>query len=320
MPDVQNNVISDCADHLALTVSELMSIAASAPRRYYVWKVDKKRGPEKRTLCHPARELKPVQYYFLHHVLHDLVVHPAATAYVSGSSIKKNAEAHVRSRVMLKLDFEDFFNSLKVGNWRKYAADTFPIWTPDELDFSCRILFWGAGSSNPRCLAIGAPTSPLLSNALMYEVDVKLQSFADQAGLTYTRYADDITFSSCGELDRDRTIMAVRRALARAEYTSVSLKTEKTILVSNRFARRVTGLVITPDNKVSLGRDRKRTISAMVHHARERKLAAADWPKLAGLLAFAMDVEPTFVTTLKRKYTPEFIEAIMHQGTREILV
>lgn len=312
MSDERANIIKDCADHLALTVSEVMSIAATAPRRYYVWEVDKRSGPEKRTLCHPARELKPIQHYFLHRLLHDLPVHPAATAYVSGSSIKKNAAAHVRSRVILKLDFADFFNSLKVGNWRKFAADHFPDWTRDEIDFSCRVLFWGAGSYTPRCLAIGSPTSPLISNVLMYEVDVKLQAFADETGLVYTRYADDITFSSQAELDRDRTIMAVRRALVRADYTTVRIKDEKTILVSNRFARRVTGLVITPDHRISLGRDRKRKISAMVHHARQRKLPADSWPKLAGLLAFAMDVEPTFVDALRRKYSPELIEAILH--------
>jgi RNA-directed DNA polymerase len=316
LPENRENLIKNCADYLSLTVGEVLSIAATAPRRYYVWQVEKRSSVDRRTLCHPARELKPLQHYFQRHVLHKLAIHPAATAYVKGGSIKCNATAHVQSRVILKLDFEDFFNSIKVSNWRKYAADFFPGWTADEVEFSCRILFWGRNSYTPRCLAIGAPTSPLLSNALMFEVDVELQDFANRFGLVYTRYADDITLSTRGELDRDKAIVAVQRALSRAKYTSVRLKAEKTILVSSKFARRVTGLVITPEKRLSLGRDRKRTISAMVHHAYCRKLNAEELPRLSGLLAFAMDVEPTFISMLRRKYSVELIEWIIRYGTR----
>ena len=308
-------LIRDCANDLALTVGELMSIAKTAPKRYYVWELAKRSGNGTRTVCHPARELKTVQHYFLNEVLTELPVHPSAAAYVPGSSIRKNAGVHVRSRVIMKLDFADFFNSLKVVNWRRYANQHFPYWSEDELDFSCRILFWGAGTYNPKCLAIGAPTSPLLSNALMYDVDVTLTAYADETNLRYTRYADDITFSSGGFLDYDLTLTAVRRALLRAQNTSVRLNDDKTVLVSKKSARRVTGLIITPDNRVSLGRDRKRLIGAMVHHAFRKSLAPADWPKLAGLLAFAADAEPVFIERLRAKYTPDLLERIMRYGS-----
>ncbi len=305
-----DNIITYCANNLSLTIGEVLAIANTGPRRYYVWQVAKRSGG-KRTLCHPARELKPIQHFFLRCILYDLPIHPAATAYVNGSSIKKNALAHRCSRVILKLDFEEFFDSLRVENWLKYAAHHFIKWTPEELDFSCRILFWGGRSNTPERLAIGAPTSPLLSNALMYDVDVKLQTYAEQTSLVYTRYADDITFSSNGAIDRDGTISAVREALAQAAYTSVRLNYEKTILASSKVARRITGLVVTPDHKISLGRHRKRTLSAMVHHARDRKLTPEAYSKLAGLLAFASDVEPTFIETLRRKYSSELIDRIM---------
>jgi RNA-directed DNA polymerase len=311
-------LIRDCADALGLTVGEVMSIAKTAPKRYYIWEVAKRSGNGTRTICHPARELKAIQYYFLNEVLTDLPIHSSATAYVHGSSITKNAKVHVRSRVIMKLDFADFFNSLKVANWRRYADQQFPNWSRDELDFSCRILFWGDGTYSPKCLAIGAPTSPLLSNALMYEVDVNLAAYAAKANLKYTRYADDITFSSRKFLEYDATLAAVKRALARARNTSVRVNDSKTIIVSKRSARRVTGLVITPDKKISLGRDRKRLISAMVHRAYCKSLATADWPKLAGLLAFAADAEPAFIERLRAKYPPDLLEWIMRYGTRGI--
>jgi hypothetical protein len=311
-------LIHDCASDLALTTGEVMAIAKTAPKRYYVWEIEKRSGKGTRIVCHPARELKAAQYYFLHEVLDDLPIHPAATAYVRGSSIRKNARAHVKSRVIMKLDFADFFNSLKVGNWKRYARDHFPEWSSEELDFSCRILFWGANSYKPRCLAIGAPTSPILSNALMYEVDVALAEYAESAGLRYTRYADDITFSSRGWLDYEATLATVRRTLQVARNTSIRINDEKTILASSKTARRVTGLVITPENKISLGRERKRLISAMVHHTYLRRLEAGDWPKLAGLLAFAADAEPAFVRRLQTKYSVDLIQRILQHRISEI--
>lgn len=308
-------LIRDCANELALTVGELLSIAKTAPKRYYVWEIAKRSGGGMRTVCHPARELKAVQYYFLDQVLEDLPIHPCATAYVAGSSIKKNASVHTNSRVIMKLDFASFFNSLEVAAWRKYSRRYFPEWSQEELDFSCRILFWGAGAYNPQCLAIGAPTSPLLSNALVYEIDVELSAYAARKDLRYTRYADDITFSSEGFLDYGSAIEVVKGALRRARYTSVQLNEAKTILVSKKSSRRVTGLVITPDNEISLGRDRKRLISAMVHHVRRRSLPTADLRKLAGLLAFATDVEPAFVERLRSKYSAELIAWIYSNGT-----
>lgn len=308
------NLVRDCADDLALTVGELLSIARTAPKRYFVWQVDKRSGAGKRTICHPARELKAVQYYFLHRILFDLPVHPAATAYVSGSSIKKNATVHAESRVIMKLDFSDFFTSLKVSNWKQYAKQKFREWSDDELEFSCRILFWGIGTVRPICLAIGAPTSPLLSNALMYEVDVELAKYADANGLKYSRYADDITFSSKGWLDYELTLEAVKRSLLTAKNSSIRINEEKTVLVSNKFARRITGLNITPDNSVSLGRDRKRLISAMVHRVSNNMLPENEFPKLVGLLSFALDVEPSFVRRMEKKYSYDLICYIMRNS------
>lgn len=311
-------LIRDCAANLTLTVGEIMSIAKTAPKRYYVWEIPKRSGKGSRTVCHPARELKRIQYYFLNYVLCKLPIHASATAYVAGSSIKNNAKIHANSRVIMKIDFSDFFTSLKVENWRRYALEYFPEWSEEELDFSCHILFWGQGSYRPKCLAIGAPTSPLISNALMYEVDLNLSSYATTKNMNYSRYADDITFSSRGFLDYEATMSAVKIALLQARNTSVQINREKTVLASSSSTRRVTGLVITPNKKISLGRDRKRLISAMVHHAYCRSLAPADWPKLAGLLAFAADVEPEFIERLNVKYPPGLIRWILRYGTREV--
>jgi RNA-directed DNA polymerase len=301
MLDLSENIIDFCARELGLATSEVLAIAATAPKRYFVWTIPKRSGGD-RIVCHPARELKVIQEIFLSKILNDLPIHDSAMAYTKGRSIKKNAISHLDSRVILKLDFTDFFNNLLVEHWRMYAADYFPHWTPPERHFAEQILFWGAQTYAPKCLAIGAPTSPMISNALMFEIDARLCAFAEAKKLVYTRYADDITFSSKAHLAKEETISEVRTALATAKYTKIRLNDAKTTIVSNRFARRVTGLTLTPDFRISLGRERKRLISAMVHRSLQGKLDHDETKKLSGLLAFSLDVEPTFIESLKKKY------------------
>ena len=94
------------------------------------------------------------------------------------------------------------------------------------------------------------------------------------------------------------------------EYPRLTLNVAKTRLASKATLRRVTGLVIANDGTLSLGRDRKRLISAMVHHAITGKAEAFTVTHLAGLLSFAKDVEPSFVDALGQKYGVTTIAAL----------
>jgi len=306
----KHSLIRTCALATGLTINEVVRIAGIGPKRYKIYQIPKRSGGQ-RTICHPSRELKALQYVFLRDILAQLPVHSAATAYKSGSSIKQNASRHLASRIILKLDFENFFHSIKVADWMAYAKATFPHWTAHDIEFSLFVMFWGAGGYKPVCLSIGAPTSPLVSNALMYQFDGVLSNFAAANGLVYTRYADDITISAEGRLDKDAIMAEIYSALDLIEYPRLKLNTAKTKLASKATSRRVTGLVLANDGSLSLGRERKRLISAMVHRA-VRGLAEPDAiAHLRGLLAFANDVEPSFVAMLRKKYG-SFVLDILH--------
>jgi RNA-directed DNA polymerase len=309
VPESKTSLIRICALAAGLTESEVNQIAQTGPKRYKVYQIPKRSGG-RRTICHPSRELKALQYVFLRQILNELPVHKAATAYKVGSSIKSNAAVHTGSRVILKLDFENFFPSIKVNDWEGYAREAFPHWTQWEIRFSSCVMFWGEGGYIPRCLSIGAPTSPLLSNVLMHEFDIALSNYCASLALTYSRYADDITISSEGNLDKEAIIAEIKAIINSIKNPTLRLNNAKTKLASNSTSRRVTGLVISNDGLVSLGRDRKRNISAMVHHAIIGKAGRDTRSHLAGLLSFANDVEPSFIVSLKKKYGEREIELL----------
>jgi RNA-directed DNA polymerase len=85
----------------------------------------------------------------------------------------------------------------------------------------------------------------------------------------------------------------------------------KTAFSSKRHNRHVTGVTITNEATLSLGRERKRYIKHLVHQYTLHKLDKADGYHLQGLLSFAKHIEPTFIEALNRKYTPLIIQQII---------
>lgn len=298
------------ANSLRLTLSETLAIASTAPKRYRVYTI-KKRNGEDRTICHPSRELKALQYVLIRNLLSKLPVHEAATAYVVGGSIRDNAERHAGGRVIYKLDFRGFFPSITSGDWAAYARQFLPMMTAEDIRFTQNVLFWGEGEVSPKSLSIGAPSSPYLSNALMYRFDKSVTDACIELGITYSRYADDLTFSSKGHLDKASIRNVIRSAIGAGGIPRLSLNEDKTVLVSNGTRRRITGLIVTNEGTVSLGRDRKRLISSMVDHARKGDLPMEGLPTLRGWLAFAKDVEPAFIQRLEGKYTADLISRLL---------
>jgi RNA-directed DNA polymerase len=307
--NVNPSLVELCAAATGLARSEVLSIARTGPKRYKIYQLNKRSGGT-RTICHPSRELKALQYVFLNEILPNLPVHRCATAYKRHSSIRYNAEIHKESRVILKLDFLTFFNSIKTEDWIRYARSVFPNWSQEDLGFSAYVLFWGEGGYLPRCLAIGAPTSPLLSNALMYQFDGIIDEYAERNAMRYSRYADDLTFSSRAFLDKAAVIALVIQALRQIEHPRLTLNEQKTRLASKATMRQVTGLILTNEGHVSLGRPRKRLLISMVHHALTGQLDEISLIKLRGLLAFAHDAEPTFLAALARKYGSDRVDAV----------
>jgi RNA-directed DNA polymerase len=122
-----------------------------------------------------------------------------------------------------------------------------------------------------------------------------------EAGITYTRYADDLFFStSTPNILRDVQAV-VEAALRSIPYPgSLRVNTQKTRHSSLKRHRRVTGLVLSSQGELSLGRDLKRRIRSQIH--RLDSLGSAERARLAGLLAHVRDVEPAFFNRLVLKY------------------
>jgi hypothetical protein len=160
-------------------------------------------------------------------------------------------------------------------------------------------------------LAIGAPTSPHISNLLMYDFDRLMAERAAREIVTYTRYADDLTFSAkrTGYLQPIEKL--VRKTLREIDRPRLTLNDDKTVFATMKYRRVVTGLTLTNDGTISIGRERKKLIRAMINHYALGLLDAENSRKLVGLLAFANDAEPEFLLRMKLKYGQQLMSEIL---------
>jgi len=291
-----------------VTIANLDWLAATASKRYKTYEIPKRSGGM-RTIHHPSRSLKGVQRWISKFLFARLPVHDAACAYVRGSGIRKNAEAHVHSSFTLRLDFTDFFPCFSQLHVEKFLYQLQPgidlNLTDDDVAFVSRI------ASRHGHLTIGAPSSPSLTNAMMFAFDSKVSEFAASRNLIYTRYADDLFFSSQQPNNLSDVYHFVTGIAEVYPFAKLKLNPEKTAFLSRRYVRRVTGLVLTTEGKVSIGRDRKRMIKAQVHKFLGGELEHETISSLCGYLAFIQDVEPDFWLSLQRKYGENAMEQLL---------
>ncbi|MDF1615090.1 reverse transcriptase domain-containing protein, partial [Desulfurivibrio dismutans] len=165
-------ILGNMSDDLLITKTKLDYLIRSAPYRYKVYQIPKKSGSGFRTIAQPAKEVKRIQYWVIKNIFPSYSVHQAASAYMKGKNIFQNAKAHSSKPYLLKLDFKNFFPSIKGDDFLKYSQSNNTLsLSATDLQRLVRILFRLPERNNDFQLSIGAPTSPFLSNAIMFEFD-----------------------------------------------------------------------------------------------------------------------------------------------------
>lgn len=166
-----------------------------------------KRDGGERVICAPKGQLRWVQRQILDRILAKVSVHDAAHGFVPGRSTVTNAARHRGAALLLKFDLTDFFPTIHyyrvvglfarlgyvVGDARFQSKDQATQLAPTLARLCCYTTDphkWGNA-----VLPQGAPTSPAISNLVCRRLDARLHGLAKRNGGTYTRYADDLTFS-----------------------------------------------------------------------------------------------------------------------------
>lgn len=277
-----------------------------------------------------------VQRHMLDVWLTQIVPHPAAGAYREGVSVVDGAIQHLRADTVIRLDIASFFTSireralykaLRAAHWR-WSNDQDPRRLSPLAAYQFAVLFTAIDSGSwlnrgtgglvrdgvwterqypyrrmrEGYLPQGAPSSGALANFVMRPADEEIYRHASRLGLRYTRYSDDLYFSSRREVPHHVVNSLVKTVRGVLSLHGLHLNDAKT-RVSRRGARRsVLGILV--DGPVPrLPRERHREIelhlrgvdrSGLEGHARERNFSSVDalTDHVSGLIAWARQVEP----------------------------
>lgn len=310
---------SDLAAVLDLSISKLRWLAyhnEAATRTHYIqFTVPKKSGGQ-RTLSTPHRSLAEAQRWIFREIIARLPVEAPAHGFVPGRSIVSNAQEHCRRAVVVNMDLEAFFPSIGFPRVRRvfqrhgYSPAVATILALLTTEPPRRTVTYNGVAyhvaTGPRGLPQGACTSPGLSNQVAIRLDRRLNGLARKFGLTYTRYADDLTFSGDAELEsRVGYLMARVRHIAAEEGFAVN--EAKSRVLRQGSAQTVTGLVV--NDRPGVRRDEVRRLRAILHRAKTEGLASQNrdghpnflaW--LQGKIAFVAMARPETGAALKAEF------------------
>lgn len=297
----------DLAEWLGISLSRLRWFTHDKPAdtvwHYVLYKIPKRSGGERVVLA-PKRELKSLQRKVLRGILANVPTAEAAHGFVPERSIVTNAQPHVGKQVVLNLDLKDFFPSITFPRVRGlFIALGYSFSVASALALLCTAHEREAFdrddkryfiSIGPRCLAQGAPTSPALANLVAWRLDRRLDGLARKHGFTYTRYADDLTFSG-NDMDAALRILDVAQRIIGDEDFQVN--TSKTRVFRRSSRQVVTGLVV--NDRLGTPRRLRRRLRAILHNARKTGLEAQNRSGhenfrayLAGLIGFVHEANP----------------------------
>jgi retron-type reverse transcriptase len=308
LPAAQN--IEELALAMDVSVGELRFLAysrrVSKTTHYRRFAIPKKTGGL-RHISAPMPRLKRAQEWILANILEKVELHRAAHGFRRGRSIVTNAQAHVGAELVINIDLKDFFPTVTYprvkGVFRKLGCSE-PIATVlalvctepavDEVELDGALYYVSRGE---RFLPQGAPSSPALTNILCRGLDARLSGVADKLGFTYTRYADDITFSGPNDA-ADNIGRALRRIQYIAEQEGFRVHPDKTRVLRKSQRREVTGLVV--NEKVAVPRPLLRQFRATLFQIERDGPAGKRWGRSPDVIA-AIEGFANFVSMVDAK-------------------
>jgi RNA-directed DNA polymerase len=303
------------------------------PHAYRTFMLAKSGTPSRgfRMISIPRAELKHVQRWICNNVLAIEKPHFASKAYAPESTLVEAVEAHLGCRWLIKLDLHSFFDSVpetsvyrvfkEIGYQPLVAMELARICTRPSPDTQWRahprwrtrrperyIKVKGYTAKRLGYLPQGAPTSPMLSNLVMKAFDEDLTTMAAKLGFSYTRYADDLAFSTKAMCNRIGCSALVTNAYKLIAKHGLAPNLSKTSITPPGGRKLLLGLLIDGE-KPRLTKDFRENLSRHLYfidkfgihsHAARREFESIYGLRrhLFGLAYYARQIDPTYGQTV----------------------
>jgi retron-type reverse transcriptase len=235
-----------------------------------------------REISAPKPKLKRLQYWILDNILNKVEVSEQTHGFVKERSIASNALPHVGKSVVLNVDLQNFFPTLSYARVKGlfkslgYSAEISTILAlltteaeQKEIVLDEEKLYLYTGQ---RYLPQGSPTSPMITNLICRKLDKRMNGIANTLGFIYTRYADDMTFSSNEYVNINKMLYWLKNIIKDEGFI---LHPDKTRIMKKGSRQEVTGVVV--NKKLSVNKKELKNFRALLYQIEQSGLEGKSW-------------------------------------------
>lgn len=242
--------ISSIALCMGISPNLLIYLLRNTPKQYREFSIPKRSGGL-RNIHSPRVFLKTLQHWLCDYILTSLPIHETCHSYRYRHSILTNAQNHVGKEFVANLDIANYFGNINQDILLKHLMQHYN----DNLALLISNISTLNGST-PQ----GAPTSPQLSNSILFDIDSSISHFCAESELSYTRYSDDITISG-----NDITSIhdAISMLGSKLNTLGFEINHKKTRIANKGCRQSVTG--VTVNEKAQPSREKRRIIRSIFH-------------------------------------------------------
>ena len=248
---------------------------------YTNFKMSKKSGGF-REISAPKPLLKKLQTWILDNILNKIQIRDEANGFIKNRSIISNAKPHLNKKVVINLDFQNFFPTISyarvyglfysLGYSKEVATLLALISTQEEkeeitLDNQTFYLYKGK-----RYLPQGSPASPMITNLICRKLDSRISGIAKKFEFNYTRYADDITLSSNSYENISKILFYVKKI---SNEEGFNIHPNKTRVMKKGDRQEVTGVVV--NEKLSINKKGLKKFRALLFQIENYGIDGKEW-------------------------------------------
>lgn len=238
-----NYTLTKVFSFVGITKENILFNTNPSNQRYRSFTIKKKTGGE-RVINAPKLLLVRTQKALSAIFTICMKIHPKAMGFTEGKSVVTNAQLHTGKNYVYNIDLKDFFHSFKKWQIKRIFTQT-SFQLPEEIAnylASLCVHTIDIDGKKEQVLPQGAPTSPILTNILCKKMDIALDKLAKKYKATYSRYADDITFSSNKSVFNNPIFLQELEAIIHKNKLQINPK--KTRLQKKTNRQEVTGITV----------------------------------------------------------------------------
>jgi len=275
------NSFEHLCEQLSITEPLLYFLTYKREYCYYERRIPKKDKTE-RKLNVPNLSLKVVQRWILKEILEKIFVSEQAMAFVPcKNGLKENAERHKKNLFLLEMDITNFFGSITEEQVYRLFCN---------IGYGSKV----AGILTNLCtfdghLPQGAVTSPYIANLVCYHMDARINGYCSRKDIIYTRYADDLAFSSNNRMLLNKVEKFIKHIV---EEEGFVINDKKTRYLSNDVKKTITGITIN-DDSIHVDKKFKRDLRAQIYQSIKSK-DYKDNNQILGKIAYVNSIEDNF--------------------------